>query len=294
MEHRTENKRKSTKSIAESKRARLNSDESRQLFSSEQQTTTTTAAAVAAANNDSNIVFLFKNVPQHNKAAAAATNNTEAVESGIIEDYTIRFDSARRFTGIQWIDEYFKRVESVEKCCDFLQNFCLLATRPPEICAALSAFYYDYLQNVGRVVVNSMVDAALLIIFNFFYAYMTLNAAKCWTIVDLPPGVGKSYEMMRLFRLITAYYHVIMRDFEERSLISTPTARAQHVFPSGVARTLHSQMHLPIRANKCSAGDFYSFQQAIARSFASTEVRARIAIAQVKNIFKKIKKKGKR
>ena len=122
MEPHRENKRKSTKSIAESKRARLNSDESRQLFSSEQQQQTI-AVAAAASNNDSNIVFLFKNVPQHNKAAAATNNTEAAVESGIIEDYTIRFDSARRFTGIQWIDEYFKRVESVEKCCDFLQNF---------------------------------------------------------------------------------------------------------------------------------------------------------------------------
>lgn len=277
-----------------SKRARLTSEESRELFFTSQPDYDAAADDVddatdddddaAAANTDDHIIlapinnenkiFLFKNVP-----------NKENLDEHIADFFTIQFDPVSKHCGIQWMDDYFKQIE-VAKCLDFLHHFCLIASHPPSVCPALSAFVYDYYQNVGRVIVNSMIDAAMLVAFHFFYIFMTLNAPKSWIVIDLPPGVGKSYEMMRLFYLVTAYYRVIMHDYEERTLISTPTARAQNVFPGGIARTLHSQMNLPIRtSSKFSAGNFFSYQQSIARSFESAKVRARIAIAQVYSFF---------
>ena len=60
---------------------------------------------------------------------------------------------------------------------------------------------------------------------------------QVWVVCDLPPGVGKTTEVKRLFRILKG-----------KMYITTPTAKAAKIFDDELdARTLHSRFNLPAK-----------------------------------------------
>lgn len=82
-------------------------------------------------------------------------------------------------------------------------------------------------------------ECCLIILLHLIYFKKYTNQ-NIWVLVDLPPGVGKTFEICRLFDVLAG-----------NIAISTPTAKAATLFPHRLhVKTLHSRFNLPIRHSK--------------------------------------------
>lgn len=192
---------------------------------------------------------------------AKKRNSTFCFVTGLgarLEDYCVNL-SGSGVCGVQWIDRYLVGLTSwTEKCIflDALTNVAQDANHP-----ALEDFYHVCFREPLLFHVNSMVEVAMLVLYQFFYIFLKRrDNAKCWMIVDLPPGVGKTYEVERLCSVVNEYYVHVKQDQPalERVLITTPTAKTKNAYKR--ARTLHSQFGLPIKRGRV---DFNTFRQSV-------------------------------
>ena len=162
-----------------------------------------------------------------------------------IGDYIVRFNSVTRKTGLSWVDEYLAGLESIDD-----QRLCLHALTRMAVDAEvehLQALAHFSSQHLVRV--NSMVDAAILVMFLFFVKFNHLHLPNCWVVIDLLPGVGKSFEIERLLSLFSKFYRHRFLDNYERVFVTTPTIKTKNAY--SFARVLHSQLGLPIRPPGC-------------------------------------------
>lgn len=162
-----------------------------------------------------------------------------------IKDYIIRFNNVTQKTGLSWVDEYLASLDSLDQ-----QRLCLNALTRMAIDAEneqLQALAHFPSQTL--LLVNSMIDAAILVMFQFFVRFDHLHLPNCWVVVDLLPGVGKSFEIERTLSLFSKFYRHRFMDNYERVFVTTPTIKTKNSY--SFARVLHSQMSLPIRPPGC-------------------------------------------
>ncbi len=133
---------------------------------------------------------------------------------------------------------------------NFLRPFLARLPSPPRVSAFLTkfaAFCNSHVEPANdliaccdelcasKVALVRSEEISVLVLF----AYRMQRARdKClWVKVDLPPGVGKTFEVERLYTILTAR--------GDAMLITTPTAKTALAFEN--ARTLHSQFQIPVK-----------------------------------------------
>lgn len=197
------------------------------------------------------LTFTFDEAEYCNVDGTVESYQVLNLDGAPIDDYVINFDPSTGKTGIEWLDQYLARLETALEQRRFLAAFCrmcLLASHDDfNDSRYLEALAHAPCERLVRV--NSIIEAGMLIMFQFFVRFEHARLKNCWVVVDLPPGVGKSYEIERLCPLFAEFYRRRFNDNYERVLITTPTAKTRNAY--SFARILHSQMGLPIRKPNC-------------------------------------------
>ncbi|TXH07728.1 MAG: hypothetical protein E6Q06_02015 [Candidatus Moraniibacteriota bacterium] len=180
---------------------------------------------------------------------AADSYSVLDLDGAPIPDYNIPFDPTTHKTGFQWLDNYLSGLVSEAAKRQFLEALCRMCCPRSEddmlLLQAMAEAPHEKL-----VQVSSMIEVGVLAMFLFFVKFEYVKSPDCWLVIDLPPGVGKSFEIERLCPLFSEYYRRQYKDEHfERVLITTPTAKTRNAY--SFARVLHSQMGLPIRKPGC-------------------------------------------
>lgn len=170
-----------------------------------------------------------------------------------IKDFHFYFDPDTGKTGIIWLDRVlsnYSTAEEQERALTALSHMCCPVDDETRV--VLEGMSH---MPIGDVIfVNSMVEVAILVLFKFFVVFQNHLSPQSWVIVDLPPGVGKSFEVERLYQFLSVFCQRQYQDNFERVLITTPTAKTRNAY--SFARVLHSQFGLPIRKMGVDAGRY--------------------------------------